>query len=40
MVADRGAVLFIGVAVGTVLGLSFHTGGKPWQALPGWEAKK
>lgn len=38
MVADRGAVLFIGIAVGAVLGLSFRTGGKPWQALPGWEA--
>lgn len=37
MVLDRGAVLFIGIAVGAVLGLSFRTGGKPWQALPGWE---
>lgn len=38
MVLDRGAVLFIGIAVGAVLGLSFRTGGKPWQALPGWDA--
>lgn len=37
MVADRGAVLFIGMAVGAVLALSFQTGGKPWQALPGWD---
>ncbi|MET3469653.1 hypothetical protein ABIC78_000155 [Novosphingobium sp. 1529] len=37
MVLDRGAVLFIGIAVGTVLGLSFRTGGKPWQSLPGWD---
>jgi hypothetical protein len=34
MVLDRGAVLFIGIAVGAVLGLSFRTGGKPWQACP------
>jgi hypothetical protein len=31
---DRGAVLFIGIAVGTVLGVSFATGGKPLSVLP------
>jgi len=32
-VLDRGAVLFIGIAVGTVLGLSLRTGGKPLRAF-------
>lgn len=30
---DRGAVLFIGIGVGLVLGLSLRTGGKPLRAL-------
>ena len=33
LIADRSAVLFIGMVVGAVLGVSFYTEGKPFQAL-------
>jgi len=35
LVADRGAVLFVGICVGVVLGVSFLTDGKPGQMLSG-----